>query len=121
MPSIPGAQIGVNYLDMQAYVGITKHNGGREATDELLTLCHVENAREVLNGGLRDRDQQRLHCQEARLSCRGHGYFGENVRLHLTQPAAGQSLKMQFGSSAGSLKTMGYGIFVGRKPDHWLY
>ena len=51
MPSIPGAQIGVNYLDMQAYVGITKHNGGREATDELLTLCHVENAREVPNVG----------------------------------------------------------------------
>ena len=39
------------YLDMQAYVGITKHNGGREATNELLSLCHVEAAREVLNVG----------------------------------------------------------------------
>ncbi len=39
------------YLDMQAYVGITKHNGGREATDELLSLCHIDNAREVLNVG----------------------------------------------------------------------
>ncbi len=45
------AQAGIRYLDMQAYVGITKHIGGREATDELLSLCHIENAREVLNVG----------------------------------------------------------------------
>jgi arsenite methyltransferase len=42
---------GVKYLDMQAYVGITKHIGGREATDELSALCHIENAREVLMVG----------------------------------------------------------------------
>jgi ubiquinone/menaquinone biosynthesis C-methylase UbiE len=41
----------VNFLDMQAYVGITKHMGGIEATDELLSLCHIEDAREVLNVG----------------------------------------------------------------------
>ena len=29
--------------------------------------------------------------------------------------AARQSLKAQFGSGTGSFKTMGYGIFVGRK------
>ncbi len=40
---------GLKYLDMQAYVGITKHNGGLEATSELLALCHIEDAHEVLN------------------------------------------------------------------------
>jgi len=44
-------QPGIKYLDMQAYVGITKHNGGFAATDELLSLCHIEEAREVLNVG----------------------------------------------------------------------
>ena len=39
------------YLDMQAEVGITKHVGGFTATDELLSLCHVEDAKEVLNVG----------------------------------------------------------------------
>lgn len=42
------ANAGLTYLDMQAYVGITKHIGGRTATDELLALCHVARAREVL-------------------------------------------------------------------------
>ncbi len=45
------ARPGIEYLDMQAYVGITKHNGGFAATDELLTLCRIETAREVLNAG----------------------------------------------------------------------
>ena len=39
------------YLDLQAEVGITKHVGGFAATDELLSLCHVEAAREILNVG----------------------------------------------------------------------
>jgi arsenite methyltransferase len=39
------------YLGMQAEVGITKHVGGFSATDELMSLCHVENAKEVLNVG----------------------------------------------------------------------
>ena len=51
MTAITNAPAGIKYLDMQAYVGITKHIGGREATDELLTLCHIENAHEVLNVG----------------------------------------------------------------------
>jgi len=42
---------GVSFLDMQACIGITKHVGGIEATDELLSLCHIEDAREVLNVG----------------------------------------------------------------------
>ena len=45
------AQFALNYLDFQAYVGITKHNGGFTATNELLALCHVQDAREVLNVG----------------------------------------------------------------------
>lgn len=31
--------------------GITKHTGGLEATRELLALCHVQDAHEVLDGG----------------------------------------------------------------------
>lgn len=42
---------GIEYLDMQAYVGITKHVGGIEATNELLARCHIADAREVLNVG----------------------------------------------------------------------
>lgn len=43
--------VDTGFLDMQAEVGITKHMGGFEATDELLALCHVEEAREVLYVG----------------------------------------------------------------------
>lgn len=39
------------FLDMQAYVGITKHIGGLPATKTLLSLCHVERARELLEVG----------------------------------------------------------------------
>ena len=42
---------GAHFLDLQAAVGVTKHIGGFEATRELLSLCHIENAREVLNVG----------------------------------------------------------------------
>jgi arsenite methyltransferase len=249
---------GIAYLDMQAYVGITKHIGGRAATDELLSLCHTVQAREVLNvgcgigissayiakkhgcrvmgvdisekmiewshkrahqeqvedkvefrvadildlpfeddrfdsvlvesviafvedkarairecvrvtrpggyvglnesfftavptpevseivrrelgvdiplvqtwqalweaSGLQDR-VIRLHQIDARHEIRDRLHwigarwtlkaFGRLFRLYLTQPAARQSLKAQFGSSTGSLNTMGYGIFVGRK------
>ncbi|MGA9348862.1 MAG: class I SAM-dependent methyltransferase [Anaerolineae bacterium] len=45
------AASGASFLDMQAYVGITKHIGGFEATNELLSLCHIGDAREVLNVG----------------------------------------------------------------------
>jgi len=45
------AQARASFLDLQADVGITKHIGGIEATNELLSLCHMENAREVLNVG----------------------------------------------------------------------
>jgi arsenite methyltransferase len=37
-----------SYLDVQAEVGITKHLGGYTATDELLALCHVSGAKEIL-------------------------------------------------------------------------
>jgi len=40
-----------SFLDMQAHVGITKHIGGFPATRELLSLCHVEDAREILEVG----------------------------------------------------------------------
>ena len=45
------AQASGTFLDMQAAVGVTKHIGGFEATNELLSLCHIEDAREVLNVG----------------------------------------------------------------------
>jgi ubiquinone/menaquinone biosynthesis C-methylase UbiE len=41
----------VKFLDMQASVGVSKHIGGYGATDELLSLCDIENAREVLDAG----------------------------------------------------------------------
>ena len=40
-----------SYLDFQAQVGITKHNGGMEATDFLFSRCHLEAANEVLYVG----------------------------------------------------------------------
>jgi len=51
MATKKNAQLAMSYLDVQAYVGITKHNGGFEATNELLSLCHIEDAQEVLNVG----------------------------------------------------------------------
>jgi len=45
------AQGNAEFLDMQAEVGVTKHIGGFEATNELLSLCHIEAAREILNVG----------------------------------------------------------------------
>jgi arsenite methyltransferase len=51
MPAIKNLQPSVTYLEFQAEVGITKHVGGFAATDELLSLCHIEGAKEVLNIG----------------------------------------------------------------------
>src|SRR5512135_3060681 len=51
MTTMTNVQPGIKYLDMQAYVGITKHIGGRDATDELLALCHIDQAHEILNVG----------------------------------------------------------------------
>ncbi len=51
MTTEKNASSGVDFLDMQAYVGITKHVGGIEATNELLSLCHIGDAQEVLNVG----------------------------------------------------------------------
>jgi ubiquinone/menaquinone biosynthesis C-methylase UbiE len=39
------------YLDFQSLVGITKHMGGAGATKELLAMCHVDEARDVLEIG----------------------------------------------------------------------
>jgi len=51
MTAKPSAQVALNYLDFQADVGITKHNGGYEATNDLLSLCHIQDAHDVLNVG----------------------------------------------------------------------
>ena len=40
-----------SFLDMQAQVGITKHIGGAPATRALLSLCHAEDASEILEVG----------------------------------------------------------------------
>lgn len=45
------AQRQPTYLDMQAQIGITKHNGGYPATDRLLEMCRAQEAREVLYVG----------------------------------------------------------------------
>lgn len=51
MAARPGAGRGADFFDMQAAVGVTKHTGGFDATRELLTLCHVREAHEVLDVG----------------------------------------------------------------------
>ena len=51
MTIVKNVQDGTTFLDMQASIGITKHIGGLEATNELLALCHIHEAREVLNVG----------------------------------------------------------------------
>jgi arsenite methyltransferase len=40
-----------SFLDMQSYIGITKHIGGLPATKLLLAMCHAEDAREILEVG----------------------------------------------------------------------
>jgi SAM-dependent methyltransferase len=45
------SQLQPTYLDLQAQIGITKHNGGYPATDRLLALCHVQDGSEVLYVG----------------------------------------------------------------------
>lgn len=40
-----------DFLDMQAYIGVTKHIGGIPASRTLLELCHVDGAREILDVG----------------------------------------------------------------------
>lgn len=40
-----------SYLDVQAAIGITKHNGGYPATERLLAMCHARRARDVLYVG----------------------------------------------------------------------
>jgi ubiquinone/menaquinone biosynthesis C-methylase UbiE len=39
------------YFDLQADFGITKHMGGRKATDELIELCHLQEGQSVLEVG----------------------------------------------------------------------
>jgi SAM-dependent methyltransferase len=48
MNGTPDSQARGAHLDVQAAVGITRHNGGLAATNELLTLCHVQDAGTVL-------------------------------------------------------------------------
>lgn len=40
-----------SYLDVQAAIGITKHNGGYPATERLLEMCHARRAHHVLYVG----------------------------------------------------------------------
>ncbi len=51
MTARSGARPGAGFLDMQAAVGITKHMGGLEATRELLKLCQIQEAHQVLDVG----------------------------------------------------------------------
>ena len=45
------SQLQPTYLDLQAQIGISKHNGGYPATDRLIALCHVRAGSEVLYVG----------------------------------------------------------------------
>jgi SAM-dependent methyltransferase len=41
----------VSYLDLQGLAGVSKHTGGFPATEELLSMCHIEDASEALEVG----------------------------------------------------------------------
>jgi SAM-dependent methyltransferase len=41
----------MSYLDLQGLAGVSKHTGGFPATEELLAMCHIEDAQEVLEVG----------------------------------------------------------------------
>jgi len=38
----------ISYLDLQGLAGVSKHTGGFPATEELLSMCHIEDAKEAL-------------------------------------------------------------------------
>jgi SAM-dependent methyltransferase len=41
----------ISYLDLQGLAGVSKHTGGFPATEELLAMCHIQDAQEVLEVG----------------------------------------------------------------------
>jgi SAM-dependent methyltransferase len=41
----------MTYLDLQAYLGTTKHMGGQSTTEELISLCHIGAGTTVLDVG----------------------------------------------------------------------
>ncbi len=41
----------ISYLDLQGLAGVSKHNGGLPATKELLAMCRLQEAKEVLEVG----------------------------------------------------------------------
>lgn len=45
------SEVEISYFGLQAYVGTTKHMGGFETTQELIDLCHVDEAEYVLEVG----------------------------------------------------------------------
>jgi SAM-dependent methyltransferase len=47
----PTAPANPLYFDLQADFGITKHMGGRKATEELIELCHLQPGQSVLEVG----------------------------------------------------------------------
>jgi ubiquinone/menaquinone biosynthesis C-methylase UbiE len=48
LPSAHGEPL---YFELQSEIGITKHMGGRKATDELIELCHLQAGQSVLEVG----------------------------------------------------------------------
>lgn len=41
----------ISYLDLQGLAGVSKHSGGFPATEQLLAMCHIEDAQEILEVG----------------------------------------------------------------------
>ena len=41
----------ISYLDLQGLAGVSKHTGGFPATEALLSMCHIEEAKEALEVG----------------------------------------------------------------------
>jgi ubiquinone/menaquinone biosynthesis C-methylase UbiE len=49
--SKPPARVEPLYFDLQSDFGITKHMGGRKATDELIQMCHLQAGESILEVG----------------------------------------------------------------------
>jgi arsenite methyltransferase len=50
-PEKESSEPNIYYLDLQAYIGATKHMGGLEATKDLIKLCHIRREAYILDVG----------------------------------------------------------------------
>ena len=109
---------------MQAAVGVTKHASGYAATDELLALCHIEQAHAVLNVGC-GIGVGSIYIAK-RYGCRVVGIDVSEKMIAWSRQRAGEegvsdkvefevATLVQFDFPPDMMQQLGYGLFVGRK------